>query len=48
MEELMRGQGMGYPFDFDDMMQLDGDKLPDKFKCPNSRSLIELETRGFI
>ena len=32
MEELMRGQGMGYPFDFDDMMQFDGDKLPDKFK----------------
>ena len=34
MEELMRGQGMGYSFDFDDMMQLDGDKLPDKFKIP--------------
>ena len=34
MEELMRGQGMGYSFDFDDMMQLDGDKLPDKFKMP--------------
>ena len=32
MEELMRGQGMGYSFDFDDMMQFDGDKLPDKFK----------------
>ena len=25
---------MGYSFDFDDMMQLDGDKLPDKFKMP--------------
>ena len=34
MEELMRGQGMGYSFDFDDMMQLDGDKLPDNFKMP--------------
>ena len=34
MEELMRGQGMGYSFDFDDMMHFDGDKLPDKFKMP--------------
>ena len=34
MEELMRGQGMGYSFDFDDMMQLDRDKLPDKFQKP--------------
>ena len=34
MEELMRGQGMGYSFDFDDMIQFDGDKLPDKFKMP--------------
>ena len=34
MEELIRGQGMGYSFDFDDLMQLDGDKLPDKFKMP--------------
>ena len=34
MEELMRGQRMGYSFDFDDMMQFDGDKLPDKFKMP--------------
>ena len=25
---------MGYSFDFDDMMQFDGDKLPDKFKMP--------------
>ena len=25
---------MGYLFDFDDMMQFDGDKLPDKFKMP--------------
>ena len=34
MEELIRGQGMGYSFDFDDMMKFDGDKLPDKFKMP--------------
>ena len=34
MEELMRGQSMGYSFDFDDMMQFDEDKLPDKFKMP--------------
>ena len=34
IEELMRGQGMGYSFDFDDMIQLDGDKLSDKFKMP--------------
>ena len=32
MEELMRGQSMSYSFDFDDMMQFDGDKLSDKFK----------------
>ena len=34
MEELMRGQGMGYSFNFKDIMQIDGDKLPDKFKMP--------------
>ena len=34
IEELMRGHGIGYSFDFDDMMQFDGDKLPDKFKMP--------------
>ena len=34
MEELMREQGMGYSFNFDDMMQFDEDKLPDKFKMP--------------
>ena len=34
MEELMRGQGMGCSFDFEDMMQFDGDKLSDKFKMP--------------
>ena len=27
IEELMRGQGMGYSFDFDDMMQFDRDKF---------------------
>ena len=30
----MREQGMGYSFDFDDMMQFEEDKLPDKFKMP--------------
>ena len=34
IEELMRGQNMGYSFNFDDMMQFDGDKLPNKFKMP--------------
>ena len=34
MEELIRGQGMGYSFDFDDMMQFNEDKLLDKFKMP--------------
>ena len=32
IEELMRGKGMGYSFDFDDIMQFKGDKLSDKFK----------------
>ena len=43
MEGLMRGQGMGYSFDFNDMMQFDGDKLLDKFKMPQFKSLMELE-----
>ena len=34
MEELIRGQGIGYSFDFDDLMNIEGDKLPDKFKMP--------------
>ena len=34
MEELMRGQGMGYSFDFDDILCMESDKLPDKFKMP--------------
>ena len=33
-EELMRGQGMGYSFDFNDILYMKGDKLPDKFKMP--------------
>ena len=32
MEELMRVQGMGCSFEFDDMMNTEGDELPDKFK----------------
>ena len=35
IEKLTRGQGMRYLFDFDDMMQFDGDELPDKFKLPH-------------
>ena len=31
-EELIKGQGIGYSFDFNDMMSTEGDKLPDKFK----------------
>ena len=34
MEEMIRGQGMGYSFDFDDMMQFERDKLSNKFKIP--------------
>ena len=34
MEELIRRQGISYSFDFDDIMQFDRDKLPDKFKMP--------------
>ena len=32
MEELMKGQGIGYSFDFDDILCMEGDQLPDKFK----------------
>ena len=35
----MRGQGMGYSFDFNDMMQFDGDKLLDKFKMPQLQKI---------
>ena len=46
-EELMRGQGIGYTFDFDDILCMEGDELPDKFKMPQlSRSLMVLETQG--
>ena len=34
MEELMRGQSIGYSFDFDDILYMEGDELPDKFKMP--------------
>ena len=34
MEKLMRGQGISYSFDFDDMLCIEGDKLSDKFKMP--------------
>ena len=34
MEELMRGHGMGYSFNFDDIMQFEENKLSDKFKMP--------------
>ena len=34
MEELMRGQGIGYLFDFDDILCMEGDKLSDNFKMP--------------
>ena len=34
MEELMRGQGISYSFDFDNIQCMKGDELPDKFKMP--------------
>ena len=34
MEELMRGQGIGYSFDFDDILCMEGEELPDKLKMP--------------
>ena len=34
MEELIRGQGIGYSFNFDDILCMEGDELPDKFKIP--------------
>ena len=33
-EELMRGQRIGYSFDFDDILCMEGNELPDKFKMP--------------
>ena len=32
MEELMRGQGIGYSFDFDDILCMESDELPNKLK----------------
>ena len=40
----MRGQGMGYSFDFDDMMQFDGNKLHDKFKIPQLQNFDGIGT----
>ena len=34
MEELMRGQGICHSFDFDDILGMEGDELPEKFKMP--------------
>ena len=34
MEELMRRQGIGYSFDFDDILCMEGEELSDKFKMP--------------
>ena len=34
MEELMKGQGIGYSFNFDDILCMEGDELPEKFKMP--------------
>ena len=34
MEELMRGKGIGHSFDFDDILCMEGDELPKKFKMP--------------
>ena len=30
----MRGHGIGYSFDFDDILCMEGDELPDKCKMP--------------
>ena len=34
IEKLMREQDIGYSFDFDDILCMEGDKLPEKFKIP--------------
>ena len=34
MEELMRGQGICHSFDFDDILGMEDDELPEKFKMP--------------
>ena len=46
MEDLMRGQGMGYSFNFDDMMQFDRTSYLISSKCLSFRSLIVLEIQG--
>ena len=46
MEELMRGQGMGYSFDFDDILCMEGDKLLISSRCHNYRSSMVLEIQG--
>ena len=48
MEELMRGQDMGYSFDFNDMMQFDGASCLISSRCLSSRILMELEIQGSI
>ena len=34
MEELIRGQSMGYSFDFDDILCIKENKLLDNFEVP--------------
>ena len=34
IEELMNGQGICYSFDFDDILCMEDDEFPDKFKMP--------------
>ena len=34
MEELIKGQGIGYSFDFDDILCMEVGELPEKFKMP--------------
>ena len=43
MKELMRGHGVGYSFNFDDMIQFDGISCLISSRCLSSRSLMELE-----
>ena len=46
MKELMRGQDMGYSFDFNDILCMEGDQLPDKFKMPQLQKFEVLEIQG--
>ena len=34
MEELIKGHGICHSFDFDDILGMEGDELPQKFKMP--------------